>query len=274
MKLLRLLAAAVVFGWSASPLAYAAPITIDDFETPEVHRARHRCRPRLRVSNHRRCRMGMDQRRWERRSLRGPTVSSGGTPQTLFDGDQAVELEMTGTFIERPIATAPGQLYDLTFHLASFVEPGSVATSFLGVGINGGALVPFNGNSSPGRCVLSVVLAARSFDDHPVREHGSACRIRRGPIPISTPSPMGSRPSQNPRRSFSWGPACWGSRRVGDRANRRIRPRSTQLTIRPLAGPPLSCTMFLNLDIREGLRGARRAAYFRTSWRSATMPLS
>jgi hypothetical protein len=33
----------------------------------------------------------------------------------VFEGDQAVQLEVTGTFIERSIATVAGQQYDLSF---------------------------------------------------------------------------------------------------------------------------------------------------------------
>lgn len=66
-----------------------------------------------------------------------------GNLQGVGEGDQAVQLELAGDYIEQALATDIGQLYNLTFLFASFVLPG---TSTLLVNI-GGFSQSFTGNN-------------------------------------------------------------------------------------------------------------------------------
>lgn len=73
------------------------------------------------------------------------TYTGGNGLQTVGAGNQSVQLELAGDYIEQSIATAVGQTYTLSFLLASYVPPG---TSALKVSVGGVGDSFFTGNSS------------------------------------------------------------------------------------------------------------------------------
>ncbi len=148
MKLGRVFVAAVALGLLSTP-ALASPVLIDDFELPEILGAGTGVAPGYEYRSNGDSGWGWTGGGGNVVHYEVPLYQAGGTLQTVQGGDQAVQLEVTGTFIQRSITTVAGQQYNLLFYLASFVEPGQVtATSRLGVGIDGSPLSLFNGTAA------------------------------------------------------------------------------------------------------------------------------
>lgn len=140
MKVGRL-AIALLMCWAFSaPSAYATSIVANgDFELPVVPAGAPGYQFRF-----------TGDPTWEWTSgggsaFRGTVQFNADYGQSVGAGTQSVQLEHPGDFISQVLTTIPGAVYNLSFLLASYVQPG---TSSLFVTIDGGAPIPFLGTAA------------------------------------------------------------------------------------------------------------------------------
>jgi hypothetical protein len=139
-RLLRVLVLTLIGSLVAMHGASAAPIFFEDFESPEVNEAADGTEGWDTYN-------GVVFNGWTTAGgnlihYEAPTYQPPANPQTTHSGDQAVQLEIPGVFIQRDIATTAGVDYDLRFWLSSFTPPGA---SSLRVTIEGGAPIDLIG---------------------------------------------------------------------------------------------------------------------------------